>query len=184
MKKIRLISFQVFVLMMITISCQDDDHELGPILSPSQIDIDVIQDMQADAGGNTVILKNNTPGIIPVWDYGTGRSTRQTDTVRYAFKGTYEIRVSAVTAGGIVALDPVTVEVTEDNLRMRTRTRSSSRALSISQAWTTPTDQFPMTVTAFSGARYARRRTARIAGPMSRITRAIPGLRLRRTMGT
>lgn len=116
MKNNRLLLFALLAVMMVVISCQDDDHELGEILTPSEIDFEVTQDLMADPGGNTVILKNNTPGTIPLWDYGTGRSTRQNDTVRFAFKGEYEIRLSVATAGGIVTLDPVTIEVTEDNL--------------------------------------------------------------------
>src|SRR5688500_7991376 len=116
MKNIRLLLFKLLVLVMILSSCQDDDFELGEVLTPSEIDFQVTQDLTADPGGNTVILKNNTPGTIPLWDYGTGRSTRQSDTVRFAFKGDYQIRLSVATAGGIVYLDPVTVHVTEDNL--------------------------------------------------------------------
>src|SRR5690606_36607896 len=63
-----------------------------------------------------VILTNKTPGVVLTWDYGTGRSNKKTETVKYAFKGDYTIKVSAVTEGGIVELDPVTVTVTDDNL--------------------------------------------------------------------
>lgn len=116
MKNIRIISFKLLILMLVVVSCQDEEQELGEMLSPSQIDFDVMQDLETDPGGNTVILRNNTPGTIPVWDYGTGRSTRQTDTIRFAFRGEYVIQFSAVTAGGLVTLEPVTVVVTEDNL--------------------------------------------------------------------
>lgn len=109
--------FSVFLAaVFLFASCQDEEHELGQMLDKSEVKFEVTQDLATDPGGNTVILKNNTPGTISIWDYGTGRSNRQQDTVRFAFKGQYEIKFSAVTAGGIVQLDPVVVTVTSDNL--------------------------------------------------------------------
>jgi hypothetical protein len=89
---------------------------MGDPLDPSEIDFEVIQDYDMDAGGNTVILKFNTPGATPVWNYGTGKSTRAVDTVRFAFQGDYAIDLSVITAGGVVSMDPVNISVTEDNL--------------------------------------------------------------------
>ena len=63
-----------------------------------------------------MILKFNTPGATPVWNYGTGKSTRAIDTVRYAFQGEYAIDLNVITPGGVVDLEPVTITVTEDNL--------------------------------------------------------------------
>ena len=97
-------------------SCQNNDYELGEKLDASDIHFEVIQDFDADAGGNTVILINNTPETVSIWDYGTGRSNRAIDTVRYAFKGEYTIKFSASTAGGVVEMDPVNITVKDDNL--------------------------------------------------------------------
>lgn len=97
-------------------ACKKEDHELGTVLDPSEISFEVTQDLSVDPGGNTVILRNETPGTVSIWDYGTGRSNRMVDTVQYAFQGTYVIHFSVLTAGGVVDMDPVTVEVTEDNL--------------------------------------------------------------------
>lgn len=116
MKNIKRVLALFLSVMLVSISCQEDDHELGEMLDKSEIDFEVIQDFQTDPGGNTVILKNNTQATVSIWDYGTGRSNRQQDTVRFAFKGEYPIKFSAMTAGGIVEFDPVIVEVTEDNL--------------------------------------------------------------------
>lgn len=102
--------------MLLITACQDDDHELGRMLSKSEIDFEVIQDYAVDEGGNTVILRNYTSNIVPMWDYGTGRSSRVIDTVRFPFKGEYTIKFSALTAGGIVEMEPVIIDVTEDNL--------------------------------------------------------------------
>lgn len=116
MKKIYNGFYMVLVSVFLISSCQDDDHELGRLLAPSEINFEVVQDLSIDEGGNTVILRNLTPGTVSMWDYGTGRSTRMTDTVRFAFQGEYMIRFSALTAGGIVGVDSVVVEVTKDNL--------------------------------------------------------------------
>ncbi|MFD2033245.1 hypothetical protein ACFSKL_00500 [Belliella marina] len=103
--------------LCLVISCiVDDNYELGVLLDPSEIQFRVVQDFEADPGGNTVILINDTPETIPVWNFGTGKSNRQVDTVRYAFKGSYEIHLSIVSGGGLVQVEPVTIEVTEDNL--------------------------------------------------------------------
>jgi hypothetical protein len=109
----------IFIALMVGLAftaCQDSMPELESMPEKSAIKYSVTQPTNIDAGGNTVVLKNNTPGVIAVWDYGTGRSTRDADTVRFAFKGTYTIKFSAMTAGGIVKCDDVVVNVTKDNL--------------------------------------------------------------------
>jgi hypothetical protein len=106
----------VLIGIFLVASCKKQDHELGRMLNASEIKFDVIQDLAVDPGGNTVILINNTPETVPMWDYGTGKSTRQKDTVRFAFKGDYVIKYSAMTAGGVVEMPPVTIKVTADNL--------------------------------------------------------------------
>lgn len=112
--------YKIFPLLLVSMvlmtSCQDDDYTLGEMPDKSAIDFEVVQEYSIDEGGNTVVLKNNTPGTVSMWDYGTGRSTRFVDTVRFAFQGEYVIKFSALTAGGIVEMDPVTITVTDDNL--------------------------------------------------------------------
>jgi hypothetical protein len=116
MNKIKRIFIGILTAVMFATSCVDDDQELGAVLDKSQIDFEVVQDFDASPGGNIVIMRNNTPGTVSMWDYGTGRSTKPTEQICFAFKGTYVIKFSALTAGGIVEMDPVTIEVTEDNL--------------------------------------------------------------------
>jgi len=118
MKEIKIITTLMALVagMTLVTSCVDDNKELGSVLTKDQIELQVTQDFATDPGGNTVILKNNTPGTVSMWDYGTGRSTRMQDTIHFAFKGDYIIKRSVVTAGGIVDLDPVTISVTENNL--------------------------------------------------------------------
>ncbi len=106
----------VLGMMIFIISCQDDTQELGRRLDKSEIKFRVEQPLDIDEGGNTVVMINETPGTVAMWDYGTGRSNRMVDTVRFPFKGEYTIQFSALTAGGVVKMDPVIVEVTQDNL--------------------------------------------------------------------
>ncbi|MGY0036656.1 hypothetical protein [Pedobacter sp. NJ-S-72] len=98
------------------LSCKKDQHTLGRTLDKSEIKYQVSQDFAADPGGNTVIMRNLTPETISMWDYGTGTSRRMTDTVHFAFQGSYTIKFSAVTAGGVVKMDSVIVNVTRENL--------------------------------------------------------------------
>ncbi|MGI0107311.1 hypothetical protein [Salinimicrobium sp. WS361] len=116
MKKYKAMLGFLLVSMLIFTACQPEDYSLGNKLAPSQINFEVIQEYDIDPGGNTVILRFDTPGATPVWNYGTGRSSRVVDTIRYAFKGEYVIDLNVITPGGVVDMEPVTISVTEDNL--------------------------------------------------------------------
>ena len=118
MKKTRILiaSFLMFGLAFLVSSCNPETGSLGNLPDKSEIQFDITQDFALDPGGNTVIMTNLTPGVTLTWDYGTGRSNKKVETVKYAFKGDYTIKITAVTAGGIVELDPVTITVTDDNL--------------------------------------------------------------------
>ena len=116
MKNIKKIFTLVFAATLFITSCEDDTPGLGRKLDKSELDFDVIQELSIDPGGNTVIMRNNTPGTVSMWDYGTGRSNKVQDTVRYPFTGEYTIKFSALTRGGVVMADSVVIQVTEDNL--------------------------------------------------------------------
>ncbi|MBF4472977.1 hypothetical protein [Flavobacterium sp. HJJ] len=118
MKKTKLLitSFLMLMVLVLVPSCSPDTYSLDGITDKSDIHFDITQDLAADPGGNTVILKNTTPGVVLTWDYVTGKSNKANETVKYAFKGNYTIKITAVTGGGIVELDPVTITVTKDNL--------------------------------------------------------------------
>ena len=116
MKLIKGIALFGFIAVFTVVSCKKKDYSLAGTPDKSAIDMEVKQDLAVDAGGNTVYLINHTDQVEPVWDYATGKSLRRVDTVRYAFKGDYIIKRSAVTGGGLVELDPITIHVTKDNL--------------------------------------------------------------------
>ncbi|MEL4307738.1 hypothetical protein [Joostella sp. CR20] len=115
MKTIYKLSLLLVAIGLIYSSCDDHEYEMGSKLAIDKIDFTIEQDLSIDAGGNTVILTSNTPEIIPIWDYGTGKSNRAIDTINFAFAGEYVIKFSAMTEGGVVEADPVTITVTEDN---------------------------------------------------------------------
>ncbi len=114
--KILITSFLVFGITLIIGSCSPENNTLGTALEKSDIDFEIVQDFTTDPGGNTVTMTNKTEGVVLTWDYGTGKSNKKVETVKYAFKGDYEIIITAITAGGIVELDPVPITVTDDNL--------------------------------------------------------------------
>ncbi len=109
----KLVGLLIFPLLFT--ACKKDEHSIGRVLDKSEIKYAVSQDLSADEGGNTVILKNMTPGTISMWDYGTGTSNRMTDTVKFAFAGDYVIKFSAVSGGSVVQMDSVVINVKKDN---------------------------------------------------------------------
>ena len=109
-------SVLVLGIVFLIASCEPETHSLGETLTKSEIDFEIVQDFTADPGGNTVVMTNKTKGVTLTWNYGTGRSSKAVETVKYAFKGDYVINITAVTSGGLVELDPVTITVTDDNL--------------------------------------------------------------------
>lgn len=116
MKLIKQMAILLLVTTGVVLSCKKNDYQLGSLPDKSQINMEVKQDLTVDPGGNTVYLINHTDKVEPIWDYATGTSTRRVDTVHYAFQGDYIIKRSAVTQGGIVVLDTMTIHVTKDNL--------------------------------------------------------------------
>jgi hypothetical protein len=116
MKLYNRITLLVSIAVFSVLSCKKKDYSLAGLPDKSEINMEIKQDLTVDPGGNTVYLTTHNDQVIPVWDYGTGKSNRHIDTVRYAFKGDYVIKRTAVTGGGLVELDPVTIHVTKDNL--------------------------------------------------------------------
>jgi hypothetical protein len=102
-------------LLIGVMACQDELPELDQVPNASEVNFTVEQALDIDPGGNTVILRNETPETVAIWDYQTGKSNRKVDTIRYAFKGDYTIKFSALTGGGIVEKEPITISVTENN---------------------------------------------------------------------
>ncbi|GLB51964.1 hypothetical protein NBRC110019_10030 [Neptunitalea chrysea] len=115
MKTIHKISLLLIGIMFSFVSCEDK-YEIGGLLSKDELDFTVVQDYSQDTGGNTVILTNLTEGASAYWEYELGTSNKEEVTVKFPFAGTYTIQFTAMTDGGSVAADPITVTVTENNL--------------------------------------------------------------------
>lgn len=96
-------------------ACKKDEFTLDRPLSKTDLKFRIEQDLTTDPGGNTVILISETPGVIPVWDYGTGRSNKFADTVKYAFSGDYTVKFAALSNGSLIEADPVVVNVKTNN---------------------------------------------------------------------
>ncbi len=116
MKRYNKLTMLVLLAVLTVVACKKTDYSLAGAPDKSEINMEVKQDLQVDAGGNTVYLINHTEKVEPFWNYATGTSTRRIDTIRYAFKGDYVIKRTAITGGGLVELDPITIHVTKDNL--------------------------------------------------------------------
>ena len=95
------INYIIFALASFVIfpACDpiEDRESLGEKVSESDIRISVSQSTDKD---NIVYLENKTPSVIPYWDYGTGYSSQQKDTILIPFAGTYDISFTAWSAGG------------------------------------------------------------------------------------
>lgn len=89
---------------LLFVACEpiENRHELTGELSPEDIDISVSVD------GNMITMKNNTKGILPYWDYGTGYSNKNELTVLQPFAGDHVIKFTAYGVG----MNGVTVERT------------------------------------------------------------------------
>ncbi len=116
MKLLRNVLGVLIVSLLALSACKKDTYSLGDLPAKADLKFEIIQDKSVDAGGNTIILINKTPGIVPIWDYGTGKSNRERDTIHIAFQGNYTIKFAAMAGAGIVEADPVNISVTQDNL--------------------------------------------------------------------
>jgi hypothetical protein len=84
-------------------------EEAGPVVPASDFQYTITNDAANDY---IVTLDNQTPGVLFSWDYGWGVTRKQHDVVRFLVPGTYKVKITALTAGGIVN-DEKTVTVTK-----------------------------------------------------------------------
>jgi hypothetical protein len=94
MKKYNILFSALIALAIFLISCQEE-HELGSELQVADIDFSVTQQ---EGYQNKVFLTNQTPGVIPYWDYSLGVSRQNVDTVLYPFAGNYWIKLTLFSA--------------------------------------------------------------------------------------
>lgn len=113
MKFLNKFTWVVLAVASFTVSCDKGDYNLEAPLEKSQLKFSVTQQQAKD---NVVFLQSLTPGVIPYWDYTSGTSTRVSDTVIFPFSGDYKVKYRALTGGGYVEGDSVTVHVTNTDL--------------------------------------------------------------------
>ncbi len=109
MKKILIYAFVGLLVTLIACEPIEIRDELGAIVPASDFDYEITQDPNNDY---LVTLKNNTPGVMFSWNYAWGVTTKQETTVRMLVPGTYTIKITGTTAGGLV-YDEYEVTVTD-----------------------------------------------------------------------
>ena len=85
--------------------------EAGPVVPASDFQYTITNDAANDY---IVTLDNQTPGVMFSWDYGWGVTRKQHDVVHFLVPGIYKVKITALTAGGIVT-DEKTVTVTKSD---------------------------------------------------------------------
>ncbi|MBW6501626.1 MAG: hypothetical protein K0B05_09560 [Bacteroidales bacterium] len=102
-------------IMLLTGACVpiEERDTLGAKMPASEFVYSITQNAADDY---ILYLDNRTPGVLFSWDYAWGSSLRQKDTVRMLVPGTYTVKITATTAGGIVFDEfPVTVTKSDPN---------------------------------------------------------------------
>lgn len=94
----------VFILMSLMglfAACDPviDDKPIGGVISADDLNLEVTNLAE---GSNAVVLKNNTPGVGSYWDYGTGVSIRQCDTIVMPYVGDITVNFIGLCDGGQV----------------------------------------------------------------------------------
>jgi hypothetical protein len=100
------------ILVLAACSPIEKREDPGPVLTKDQLDFTVTQD---PAGSNTVILENKTKNTLQYWDWGTGFSNKQKDTIYIPFAGTFMVKFTAFYKGGTVTDSvPFTISNNDD----------------------------------------------------------------------
>ncbi|MBB6130668.1 hypothetical protein [Mucilaginibacter lappiensis] len=97
--------------LMTACSPKENRTSLGIPIAKSELKFAVTQQAGHD---NVIMVKNNTPGIIPFWDFGNGVSNKQQDTTILPFAGEFFIRFTAYSKGGPVS-DSVKVKISNND---------------------------------------------------------------------
>lgn len=90
------------LLLGVFVACDpiEDREEAGRVLSESELAFDMIQE---PAGSNTVTFTNQTPAVIPLFDWGTGFSNKPVTEAYFPFAGKYTVVFTAYCGGGTVS---------------------------------------------------------------------------------
>ena len=88
-------------MAILQFSCNpiEEDHKQGSVIAESELDLEVYP---LTEGGNKIVMINKTPKIGAHWNYGSGISVRQQDTVLVPFLGEKEIVFTGICSGGTI----------------------------------------------------------------------------------
>lgn len=100
MKK-RIVLYSLLSVILLATACDpvENRESIGGVLSAGELKIEVYG---LEEGGNKIVMVNNTPGVGSFWDYGSGYSSRQQDTITVPFVGDLSISFTGICAGGTV----------------------------------------------------------------------------------
>ncbi len=89
----------------------ENRQEAGAVVPADKFDYTITNDATNDY---ILYLENKTPEVMFSWDYAWGVSRKQHDTVKMLVPGTYTVKITALTAGGLVTTTKV-VTVTKSD---------------------------------------------------------------------
>ncbi len=105
------IQYALLGIVLATVACNpiENRDELGAVVPKEKFKYTITQDAANDY---IVHLKNETPEVLFMWDYAWGTTLDQEATVKMSVPGTYKIKITATTAGGLV-FDEKEIKVTK-----------------------------------------------------------------------
>ena len=99
MKKIIITLLSFLAILQFSCNPIEEDHKQGSVIAESELDLEVYP---LTEGGNKIVMINKTPKIGAHWNYGSGISVRQQDTVLVPFLGEKEIVFTGICSGGTI----------------------------------------------------------------------------------
>ncbi len=100
MKKTTLL-YSILLVTLVMFSCEpiEDRDKMGSIVAESDL---MLETYPLVEGGNKIVMKNSTQGVGSFWDYGSGYSSRQQDTILVPFVGEIPIFFTGISGGGTI----------------------------------------------------------------------------------
>lgn len=100
MKKITLIYSLFSALLMFSCDPIEDRQTQGGIIPASDFKLEIYSIIVDNVASNKIVMKNSTYGVGSFWDFGSGYSARQQDTVIVPFVGNLPITFTGISNGG------------------------------------------------------------------------------------
>lgn len=106
--------YTVAGLLLTFVACDpiEDRDSIGNLVDPADFKYSITQTPGKDY---ELTLKNETPGVLFSWNYTWDMTLKQHTTVQMLSPGTYTIKITATTAGGLVFTESDPIVVTQEN---------------------------------------------------------------------